>query len=66
MFMSDGQSRSEEYKENEMRTLHTVISNRTSELLVKTISLGDADSAKLGALSNAGGGEFLIAVDGQD
>ena len=66
MFMSDGQSRSEEYKENEMRTLHTVISNRTSELLVKTISFGDADSAKLEALANAGGGEFLIAVDGQD
>ena len=61
MFMSDGQSYS---GEDEMRSLRTVISSRTSELLVKTISFGDADSAKLEALANAGGGEFLRAVGG--
>ena len=61
MFMSDGQSYS---GEDEMRNLREVISSRTSELLVKTISFGNADSAKLEALANAGGGEFLRAVGG--
>lgn len=62
MFMSDGGAKD---GENEMRTLHTVISSRTSELQVKTFAFGEgADTSKLQALASAGGGEFLLAVDG--
>jgi hypothetical protein len=65
VFMSDGKPH--DNGEDTMRALHKEISLRTSELQVKTLAFGDqADPTKLKALADAGGGEFLLALDGQE
>ena len=65
MFMSDGKPHDPEEGEDAIRALYKEISSRTSELQVKTLAFGNgADTEKLQALATAGGGEFLLAVDG--
>ena len=65
VFMSDG--RPHDNGEDKMRALHKEIALRTSELQVKTLAFGDqAAPTKLKALADAGGGEFLQALDGQE
>lgn len=65
MFMSDGHPGDSKQGEAAMRALYEEISGRTSELQVKTLAFGSgADKEKLKALAAAGGGEFLLAVDG--
>ena len=63
--MSDGVPDDSDNGEDTMRALHEEISRRTSELQVKTLAFGKhANRTKLKALAHAGGGEFLLAVDG--
>ena len=63
--MSDGFPDDSDNGEGAMRALHKKISRRTSELQVKTLAFGEhANRTKLEALAHAGGGEFLLAVDG--
>ena len=65
MFMSDGRPHDPDQGEAAMRALYEEISGRTSELQVKTLAFGhNADTKLLQALATAGGGEFLLAVDG--